>query len=65
MKSEEAGSHQSSEDMSEDVSRVEEQGEADEPDAPTSGEENEGMSTILDADPLTGVQDNASEEIDA
>ena len=48
--------------MSEDVSRVEEQGEADEPDAPTSGEENAGMSTILDAEPLSGVQNNASEE---
>ncbi|HEV7842143.1 MAG TPA: hypothetical protein VGO69_00525 [Pyrinomonadaceae bacterium] len=62
MKSEEAGRHQSNEDMSEDVSRVEEQGEADEPDAPTSGEENAGMSTILDADPLSGVQTDASEE---
>jgi hypothetical protein len=62
MKSKEAGSHQSNEDMIEDVSRVEEQGEADEPDAPTGGEENEGMSAILNADPLTGVQDDASEE---
>lgn len=48
--------------MSDDSSRVEEQGEMDEPDAPTDAQENEGMSTILDADPLTGVQDNASEE---
>jgi hypothetical protein len=62
MKSEEAGRHTSNEDLTEDVSRVEEQGEADEPDAPTSGEENEGMNTILGAGPLTGVQDNASEE---
>lgn len=62
MKSEEAGRHRSNEDMVENVSPVEEQGEADEPDAPTSGEENEGMSTILDADPLTGVQTDASEE---
>ncbi len=46
----------------EPVSPVEEMGEADEPDAPTDVEENEGMSTILDAEPLTGVQDNASEE---
>jgi hypothetical protein len=59
---EETGRHQSNEDAVEEVSRTEEQGEADEPDAPTSGEENEGMSTILDADPLAGVQDNASEE---
>ncbi|MBD0372816.1 MAG: hypothetical protein ICV60_18370 [Pyrinomonadaceae bacterium] len=62
MKSEEAGRHASNEDLAAEPSRTEEQGEADEPDAPTSGEENEGMSTILDADPLTGVQDNESEE---
>ena len=62
MKSEEQGRHESNEDMASEPTRVEEQGEADEPDAPTSGEENEGMSTILDASPLTGVQDNASEE---
>ncbi|MCA1556924.1 MAG: hypothetical protein LC731_00090 [Acidobacteria bacterium] len=62
MKSEEAGRQQSNEDMIEDVSRAEEHGEADEPDAPTSGEENEGMSTILGAGPLTGVQNNESEE---
>ena len=61
MKSEE-GRHGSNEDMLEDVSRAEEQGESDEPDAPTSGEENEGMSTILSAEPLAGVQDNESEE---
>lgn len=46
----------------EEVSRAEEVGEADEPDAPTDVEENEGMSTILDAEPLTGVQDDASQE---
>lgn len=62
MKSEEAGRHNSSEDIADETSRPEQQGEADEPDAPTGGEENEGMSTILDAGPLTGVQDNASEE---
>lgn len=62
MKSEESGRHPSNEDMADDASRLEQQGEADEPDAPTSGEENEGMSTILDAGPLSGVQDNASEE---
>lgn len=32
------------------------------PDAPTSGEENAGMSTILSADPLSGVQKDESEE---
>ena len=30
--------------------------------APTSAEENEGMSTVLSADPLAGVQKDASEE---
>ena len=57
-----SGRHQSNEDMIDDGSRVEEQGEADEPDAPTDAQENEGMSTILDAEPLTGVQESASEE---
>lgn len=42
--------------------RTEEQGEADEPDAPTASEENEGMSTILAAEPVLGVQSNASDE---
>jgi hypothetical protein len=59
---EDSGRHQSNEDTVDDVSRAEEYGEADEPDAPTSGEENEGMSTILGAGPLTGVQNNESEE---
>jgi len=60
---EETGRHQSNEDISdENVSRSEEQGEASEPDAPTGGEENEAMSTILDADPLTGVQDNEDDQ---
>lgn len=46
----------------EDDGRQPEQEEADEPDAPTAAEENEGMSTILSADPLFGVQDDASDE---
>ena len=33
-----------------------------EPDAPTSGEQNAGLSTILSADPLAGVQKNEGEE---
>lgn len=41
--------------------REDEQGDVAEPDAPTSSEENEGMSTILDSEPSVGVQDNASE----
>ncbi len=62
MKSEGQGRHGSNDDMADDASRLEQQGEADEPNAPTSGEENEGMSTILDSGPMAGVQDNASEE---
>ena len=46
----------------ENVTRAEGQGEADEPDAPTAEEENVGMNTVLDAEPLLGVQDNASDE---
>ena len=42
--------------------RAKTEGEADEPDAPTAEEENEGLSTILDAEPMLGVQDNKSEE---
>ena len=42
--------------------REAEEGDAAEPDAPTSGEENEGMSTILSGEPFTGVQGDASEE---
>jgi hypothetical protein len=37
-------------------------GDAGEPDAPTSGEENESMSTVLSAEPLAGVQKDESEE---
>ena len=40
---------------------ADERGDAAEPDAPTSAEQNEGMSTILSADPLDGVQDNEEE----
>lgn len=42
--------------------RQAERGDVAEPDAPTAGEENEGLSTILDADPLLGVQDDAGDE---
>lgn len=44
------------------TSRVEEAGEAPEPDAPTAVTENAGMNTILDADSILGLQNNASEE---
>ncbi|MCA1815406.1 MAG: hypothetical protein LC746_03170 [Acidobacteria bacterium] len=37
-------------------------GDVAEPDAPTAAEENEGLSTILDTAPMTGVQDEADEE---
>jgi hypothetical protein len=46
----------------ENVRRAESQGESDEPDAPTTEEENVGMNTVLDAGPLVGVQDDASKE---
>ena len=42
--------------------REEERGDVAEPDAPTTEEENDGMSTILDANPVTGVQNDASDE---
>lgn len=42
--------------------REAERGDVAEPDAPTDSEENEAMSTILDADPLLGVQDDAGDE---
>jgi hypothetical protein len=42
--------------------RDEEQGETSEPDAPTGGEENAGMSTILDGNLGTGVQRDAGDE---
>ena len=54
--------NQSAAEAEENRSRVSEDGEADEPDAPTAEEENAGMSTVLSADPLLGVQDNAGEE---
>ena len=41
--------------------REEEQGEASEPDAPTDGAENTGMSTILDGGLGTGVQHDADD----
>jgi hypothetical protein len=42
--------------------RDEEHGETSEPDAPTDGEENAGMSTILDGSLGTGVQQDADDE---
>jgi hypothetical protein len=49
-------------DPEENVTRVEEEGEAGEPDAPTAEEENAGMNTVLTAEPLVGVQDEKSEK---
>jgi hypothetical protein len=46
----------------EEPTRAEEQMDVAEPDAPTAAEENAGMSTILGAEPLSGVQDDASDE---
>ena len=42
--------------------RDQERAEASEPDAPTGGEENAGMSTILDGGLGTGVQNDAADE---
>ena len=42
--------------------RAEERDDVAEPDAPTAAEENVGMSTVLGAEPLSGVQDDASDE---
>jgi hypothetical protein len=42
--------------------RAEERGDAAEADAPTTAEENEGMSTILSADPVDGVQGNENDQ---
>lgn len=49
-------------DSSEEPTHDEERGEASEPDAPTSGEENSGMSTILDGGLGTGVQEDVDDE---
>lgn len=46
----------------ENVTRAESQGESDEADTPTTEEESVGMNTVLDAEPLSGVQDDASKE---
>jgi hypothetical protein len=46
----------------ETVTRAEGQGEVDEPDAPTAEEENAGMNTVLDAEPVVGVQDDESSQ---
>ena len=45
-----------------ETARETERGDVAEPDAPTAEEENEGMSTILSADPVAGVQEDASNE---
>lgn len=45
-----------------DPTRDEERGDVAESDAPTAEEENEGMSTILGANPVTGVQEDADDQ---
>ena len=42
--------------------RQDERGDAAEPDAPTAGEQNEGLSTILSGEPLVGVQPDEGDE---
>ncbi|HEU4595377.1 MAG TPA: hypothetical protein VFS10_09565 [Pyrinomonadaceae bacterium] len=49
------------EDLEESEGRRAERGDAAEPDAPTSVEENEGMSTILSGDTLDSVQRDAGD----
>jgi hypothetical protein len=49
-------------DSGQEPTRDEEEGEASEPDAPTDGEENAGMSTILDGGLGTGVQTDADDQ---
>lgn len=46
----------------EEPEREDEHGEASEPDAPTAGEENAGMSTILGAGTPTGVQKDSGDD---
>jgi hypothetical protein len=41
--------------------RAAERGDAAEPDAPLTSEQNEGMNTILSGEPFDGVQDSDSE----
>ena len=43
------------------VEREDERGDAAEPDAPTSADENEGLSTVLDVGPVDGVQSSSEE----
>ena len=49
-------------DSDQEPTRDKEQGEASEPDAPTDGEENPGLSTILDGGLGTGVQHDADDK---
>jgi len=49
-------------DTGDEASREDERGDVAEPDAPTSADENEAMSTILDVNPMSGVQEDADEE---
>jgi len=48
--------------LSEEPSCEDERGDVADTDAPTAEEENEGMSVILDADPVTGIQPDAGDE---
>ena len=48
--------------LSEETAREDEREDVAGTDAPTAEEENGGMSTILDPNPVTGVQTDASDE---
>lgn len=56
------GTTNESKDTKLEPTRDGERGDVAEADAPTAEEENAGMSTILGADPITGVQRDAEEE---
>ena len=60
--SEEERSESGRKDFGDESGRAEERGDVAEPDAPTSAEPNEAMSTILSAEQPLGVQDDASDE---
>lgn len=53
---------QDGETLEDEPTRREERDDVAEPDAPTAEEENVSMNTILDANPLTGVQDDTDDQ---
>ena len=62
MLADDSGTKSENADSSEETASEGERDDAAGTDAPTAEEENEGMSTILDPNPVTGVQTDASDE---